>query len=376
MGAASDHAYLAPSSAHIWGPGGCPAFPRMARLYPDQGDDAAAREGEAAHHWLTETIRDRPSPLIGSLAPNGHPITDEMVECGAAMAVDVFTLRATPGLRWAVEQSVKMPRVHADNWGRCDFGAVDEAARVLYVWDYKFGHRYVDVFENWQLIDYAEGLANLFMVTLDATWTIDARIYQPRSYHADGQVKRWPYAGTKHHEYVHWLSVSAMDAMRPDAPMSTGEHCSDCPARHACPALQRVGGLAVDMSLQAVPHELTPANAGLLLRTIQAARERLEDLETGLEAQVMAAVRAGASDTGWEVFQGYGREKWTQPAHDVVAMGKMLGKDLAKPLEPVTPAQARKLGIDAAVISAYSTKPPGEIKLRPLDSRQVRKAFQ
>lgn len=371
------HAYLAPSSASIWGPGGCPAYPRMAKLYPDQGDDTAAREGEAAHHWLTETIRDRPSPAVGSLAPNGHPITDEMVECGTRMMLDVFTLRATPGLRWAVEQAVKMPRVHAENWGRCDFGAVDETARVLYVWDYKYGHRYVDAFENWQLVDYAEGLAGLFGVTLDVTWTIDARIYQPRSFHPDGPVKRWPgYTGLRHGELLHKLAIAAHEASRPSAPMSTGDHCGYCPARHACPALRRAGGLAVDMSLWGVPHDMSPADAGLALRIIRTARERLEDLETGLEAQVMAAVRSGASDTGWEVFQGYGREKWTQPAADVIAMGKALGKDLAKPLEPITPNQARKLGIDAAVISAYSEKPPGEMKLRPLDGRQVRKAFQ
>lgn len=376
MGNPSDHAYLAPSSASIWGPGGCPAFPRMAKLYPDQGDDAAAREGEAAHHWLTETIRDRPSPAVGSLAPNGHPITDEMLECGTAMMMDVFALRTVPGLRWAVEQTVRMPRIHAENWGRCDFGAVDEAARVLYVWDYKYGHRYVDVFENWQLVDYAEGLAGLFGVLLDTSWTVDARIYQPRSYHADGQVKRWEYPGHKHHGYAETLRNAALAATQPDAPMSTGDHCSYCPARHACPALQRAGGVAIDMSLQAVPHELTPANAGLLLRTVQAARERLEDLETGLTEQVKAAVRGGANDTGWELQQGYGRERWTQPAADVIAMGQALGKDLAKPLEPITPNQARKLGIDAAVISAYSEKPPGEFKLRPLDGRQVRKAFQ
>lgn len=371
------HAHLAPSSAMMWGPGGCPAYPRMAAMYPDQGDDAAAREGEAAHHWLTETIRDRPTPAVGSLAPNGHPITDEMVECGSAMMLDVFTLRATPGIRWAVEQSVKMPRIQPNHQGRPDFGAVDEAARVLYVWNYKFGHRYVDVFENWQLVDEAEGLANLFSVTLDATWTIDARIYQPRSFHADGQVKRWPgYTGAHHEQYVDGLARAARAAMQPDAPMSTGDHCSYCPARHACPALRRVGGLAVDMSLQAVPHDLTPANAGLTLRMIRTARERLEDLETGLEAQVMAAVRAGANDTGWEVYRGTGREKWTQPAADVIAMGNALGKKLAKPLEPITPNQARKLGIDDAVISAYSEKPAGEIKLRPLESKQIRKAFQ
>jgi hypothetical protein len=172
------------------------------------------------------------------------------------------------------------------------------------------------------------------------------------------------------------LAFAAHEAMRPNAPMSTGGHCSYCPARRACPALRKVGGLAVDMSMQGVPHDLDPADAGRALRTIRTARERLEDLETGLEAQIRAAIRAGNTSTGWEVYQGYGREKWTVPAAEVVALGQLFGKDVAKPLDVVTPAQARKLGIDEAVISPYTERPKGEVRLRPLDSKSIRKAFQ
>ena len=117
-------------------------------------------------------------------------------------------------------------------------------------------------------------------------------------------------------------------------------------------------------------------DAGLALRAIRTARERLEDLETGLEAQIMAAIRNGEPATGWTLEQGYGREKWTQPVADVIALGAMMGHDLAKPQEVITPAQARKKGIDDAVISAYSEKPKGEMKLRPLDENSIRKAFQ
>ena len=90
----------------------------------------------------------------------------------------------------------------------------------------------------------------------------------------------------------------------------------------------------------------------------------------------MAAIRKGEPATGWTLEQGYGREKWTQPVADVLALGAALGYDLAKPQEAITPAQARKKGIDDAVISAYSEKPKGEMKLRPLDEKSIRKAFQ
>jgi transposase len=347
----------------------------MAQAYPEQEDTPEAREGEAAHYYLTEAAQGRP-PAVGSLAPNGHPITDEMVEGAAAMLADMRALIAQPGVRWAVEQRVVMPEVHPDNWGRADFIAVDETRQTLHVWDYKYGHGYVDAFENWQLLDYAIGAARHFDVTVRAQWDLDFRIYQPRSFHADGPVKSWRPSHTRYSQMFYDLQNAAHLAGHPGAPLSTGAHCSYCPARHACPALRKVGGLAVDMSMQGVPHDMDPADAGRALRTIRTARERLEDLETGLEAQILAAIRAGNTSTGWEAYQGYGRERWTVSAAEVVALGQLFGKDVAEPLDVITPAQARKLGIDEAVISLYTEKPKGEIKLRPLDSKNIRKAFQ
>ena len=369
------HAFLVPSSAGSWGPGGCPAYPRMASAYPERGENLAALEGEAAHHWLTETIRGRPC-AVGSTAPNGQIITDEMVECGQEMLADMRELIAKPGVEWAVEQVVHMPLIHAENWGRADFIAIDRSERVLYAWDYKFGHGYVDVFENWQLFDYAVGALNLWGPTgfVEAA-RVDTRIYQPRSFRADGPVKRHEYTWVQFVPLINSLRGAAHEAMKPDAPMVPGSQCTYCPARHACPALRATAGNAADVSLRGVPSELSAGDAGWMLRQVRAARERLEDLETGLEAQVLAAVRAGDMSTGWEVYQGYGRERWTVPADEVIALGVLMGVDVTKPADVITPAQARKAGLDAAVISGYTERPKGELKLRPLDGRAVRRAF-
>mgnify|MGYP006377551721 FL=1 len=372
----SDHAFLAPSSAGVWGPGGCPASPRMAQAFPEDGETQEAREGEAAHWWMAEAVEGREWPE-GSQAPNGVPTTMEMAECAERMVSDIRALLPDMMVSHVLEERVHMPQIHPTlNWGRADFGAINVNTRTLYAWDYKFGHGYVDVFENWQLVDYMVGIANHFGVTITPEWTIDMRIYQPRSFHEDGPVKRVTVSGARFLELQAMLAAAAHEAAQPDAPMRTGPQCTYCPARHACPALRKVGGLAVDMSLRGVPSVLTAANAGLALRTIRTARERLEDLETGLEAQIMAAIRKGEAATGWTLEQGYGREKWTQPVADVIALGVALGHDLAKPQEAITPAQARKKGIDDAVISAYSEKPKGEMKLRPLDEKSIRKAFQ
>lgn len=371
------HAFLAPSSAGTWGPGGCPGSPRMAQAFPEDEETQAAREGEAAHWWMEEAVRGRDHPEYTE-APNKVPVTAEMIDGAASMVADIRKLLVETGtVKWLLEASVKMPQIHPTlNWGRCDFGGVDTVNKVIYVWDFKFGHGYVDVFENWQLVDYVLGVVNYLQVIPDASWSVDMRIYQPRSFHEDGPVKRWSVPWSQFLPYVERLRLAAVEATQPDAPLRTGDHCDYCPARHACPALRAVGGVAVDRSLQGVPAALSAENAGLALRTIRTARERLEALETGLEAQIYAALRAGETRTGFELYQGFGREKWTQPVEDIVAMGSMFGKSLAKPAEAITPAQARKLGIDEAVISAYSEKPKGEMKLRPLDDKSIRKAFQ
>lgn len=371
------HAFLAPSSAGTWGPGGCPGSPRMAQAFPEDEETQAAREGEAAHWWMEEAVRGREHPEYTE-APNKVPVTAEMIDGAASMVASIRALVAgNSNLKWLLEASVKMPFIHPTlNWGRTDFGGVDLQAKIIYAWDFKFGHGYVDVFECWQLVDYVVGIVDYLGVVPGADWYVDMRIYQPRSFHEEGPVKIWRISWNSFWPYVLRLKEAAALAVEPDAPLRTGDHCDYCPARHACPALRAVGGVSVDRSLQGVPAALSAENAGLALRTIRTARERLEALETGLEAQIYAALRAGETRTGFELYQGFGREKWTQPVEDIVAMGSMFGKSLAKPAEAITPAQARKLGIDEAVISAYSEKPKGEMKLRPLDDKSIRKAFQ
>lgn len=369
------HAFLAPSSASDWGPGGCPAFPRMAKAFPEDANSIPAQEGEAAHHYVHAASVATYAPKEGDVAPNGFAITAEMIECAQPMVRDVQML-LDRGTAIIMEQRVYMPQVHPMlNWGRVDLGGADFTAKVLYAWDYKFGHRYVDVFECWQLVDYVIGIANNYGIILDDTWTIDAAIYQPRSFHGDGTVKRWTPKGGRILELGRQLHEAALLATNPNAPYKTGPQCDFCPGRFACPALHRLGGDAMERSLIGLPHNLTPQGAGLALRHVRAARERLEALETGLEEQIYAAVRGGNTTTGWEVYQGYGREKWTVPASEVIEVGKAMGKELAKPPEAITPAQARKLGLDAEVVKAISTTPKGEMKLRPLDDKQIRKAF-
>lgn len=372
------HAFLAPSSANEWGPGGCPAHPRISAAYPEPDDRIEAREGTAAHHYIATVLRGQPIK-VGDLAPNGHPITQEMVECARLMIEDCRKLLSETGgkLLWCVEQRLTMPIIHpTQNWGTSDYGACDKVLRKLYVKDFKMGHRYIDAWDNYQLVDYGVGLFKFFGVP-ETEWhlyTVEMSIYQPRCYHPDGPRKIWKLSGASFLERADALAGAARKAMDPDAPMVTGEHCYYCSGRHECPAAIAAGAIAIDVSRRGVPQALTPTRAGLWRSHIKSAIDRLEALASGLDAQIMAYVKGGKVVPGWDLKPGEGREFWTKPMEEVYALGDLYGQDIRKP-QALTPKQARDLGIDAEVISLYSDRRSGELKVKPTNDTAAAKAF-
>lgn len=371
--AAEDHSPLPPSSAHRWVP--CGRSATLEPLFPED-DDEPAREGTAAHWFLSESLVGALVPA-GTMAPNGHPVTDEMIEAIAPLVAEILTVTgggSGDDGHLHVESRVDMPSVHPDNWGTPDAYWIDFAAHTIHLWDEKFGHGYVDAFRNWQLVDYGQGIIETHGLT-PGIWTFSHTIHQPRNYAAEGPFRRWTCSPAEHDRLVAQLRPAAANARDPNALAVTGDHCWYCRGRHACEALQRAVGLGIDVAYRTAPLVLPPAAAGLELRVIAAAEARLKARREGLEAQVASLVRSGKQGTGWALEQGYGREKWTQPVEDVIALGAVYGKDLAAPAAAITPPQARKLGIDADVIAAYSTKPPGELKLVPQTDRAALKAF-
>lgn len=375
---ADGHAFLAPSSADIWGaPNGCPAYPRMAAAYPQEEDTPESREGTAAHDYVANTLLGV-IVEVGDLGPAGVPVTAEMVECAEDLLADVATWRPSCGYRFVVEQRLHMPEIHPTlNWGTCDIGGADFDRKVLYIRDYKYGHRYIDAWENLQLVDYGVGLFRHFAIAEHSwhEWTINAGIFQPRCYHPEGPKKLWCPSGTEFQALARSLGLAAQAATQPDAPFNTGQHCRDCSARYDCPALIAAGGASVDLSLRGVPQELTPQRAGLVRKHLAGAIERLTALQSGIDAQIEAYIRKGLHVPGVEMKAGNGREFWTVPTAEVEALGTLFGKTLTK-VEPITPAQARKLGVDDSVISAYSDRRRGEIKVTAVEDNRAAKAFK
>jgi hypothetical protein len=75
------------------------------------------------------------------------------------------------------------------------------------------------------------------------------------------------------------------------------------------------------------------------------------------------------------VENGKGRKKWNKPVAEVIALGKMYGKDLQKKAEVITPVQAAKLGIDTTVLAEYTVVPNTGLKLVPDNENKVKRLF-
>lgn len=353
----------------------------MEAVYPEDEESIAAREGTAAHHYLSETLSGR-EPAAGTPAPNGVIIDREMVEAAADIIRDILdTLKtATSGSLLAIEKRVfAVASIHAQNWGTPDCYILDRVKRKLHLWDYKYGHRYVDAFRNWQLVNYLIAILESEKVPPSDwhLWNCTATIGQPRNYHPDGPMREWFLPGAELITLTEELRVAAHAAVAPNAPLRTGDHCRDCNARHACPALERVSMSLVDLSMTAQPINLPPPALGLELRLIREAMKRLGARATGLEEQALAQFRAGIDIPHWRAEYSKGREKWRDdaPVPELVALGAMYDVDILKPPTPITPTQARKAGVDTEVIKAYSTTPRGAMALVPFDQSDIARRF-
>jgi len=375
----NDHAPLAPSSAARWVQ--CPGSVVMSRAFPDDmSDPEASEEGTLAHAVAAGLLRaltsNTPAMDVGAFDATPEATTcssdEEMFE---AVTLYVDRVRAAASqpehVELHVESKATAPHIHSDNWGTPDAWLFNRAKMRLDVFDLKYGYGIVEVFENWQLLNYASAIAHtLGLDTADTLLSVNLHIVQPRAYHRNGPVRSWSLSGEALRGYTNRLGRAASAALMsgPNPECITGDECRYCPARHACPALLTVGYGAIESSGVSVPLDMPPDVMGMLLRQVRDGIKRLEAIETGLEQQALAAIRSGRRVSGWHAESGAGRERWRVSYDEVLALGAAMGIEVAKPAL-ITPKQAVKAGLPREVVDCYTETPAGEVKLVADDGR-------
>lgn len=379
----SEHAFLAPSSAARWVR--CALSASLEAAYPETEASPASLEGTAAH-WVVQMLLQGTPVAVDSQAPNGVAVTLEMLQAAELVRDDIVQ---TLGPDWAkylaIERRVQIPRVHAQNWGTPDYRAwsrMNNGRLCLHVWDFKYGHGIVEAFENWQLIDYTAGLLGEAGINglQDQETVVEMVVIQPRAYHRDGPVRRWRVVASDLRGAFNRLEMAAEDATSQFPTASPQpEACKNCKGRHACEALQRVAYYAAEHAKHYAPLELSPHALGLELRALKRAQDLLEARVSGLEAQAASKIKSGILVPFWSLESTPGRLAWTKPASEVMALGQMLGLDLAAAPDVITPTQAKAKAktakIAPEIFDAYAMRPTGAAKLTPDDGSKARRIF-
>src|SRR6185437_8910195 len=154
------HSSLPPSSAARRV--ACPGSRALEKLFPEEQESQEAREGTAAHWVANEMLCNeptRPDPAIGFITPNGESVTQEMIDGGqlyvntvmeTVTLVKFFEALEAPDqtiYKCGIEEKIDISNVHPECWGTPDFWFFDPKINKLTVIDYKFGHRFVEVYE-------------------------------------------------------------------------------------------------------------------------------------------------------------------------------------------------------------------------------------
>lgn len=348
------------SSAGLWTK--CAGSAKLAGLFAlDIERSEARKEGTAAHKVIEmlasgETVKD------GMLTDEGYAIDESMIE-GAQLFLETVGAGATHETK--VDCSAVMDGLIAYP----DAFRYDRDTATVHIWSYKYGHSFVDAFENAQMLVEASGMLQHEPAKFVFT------VVQPRCYHAE-TVRSWEVdADTYRDQWLPMLRDAAVETQEDDPSVETGNHCALCPARHACKALQQVAATAIDASTIVDGSMLSGDALGTELSVLHSAVKRIEDRIKGLEEQAVHELEQGRPILGYELKQSYGHTDWTIEKDKVIALGDVLGIDLRKPAAPVSPSQAKKLGFEEKTLEGITQRPFRGAKLKPLDLKKMKGVF-
>lgn len=398
------HAPIAPSSLDLTVK--CPGSVQLQAAILPQPETEEEAEGIAAHYVALVYARGGGKFLpVGTKFKAGLKPREWTVDLDMVVGATYYA-NALGGFHTDLrtEDSVAVKRVHPEHcygtpdgwrffpdarraWAMCPPEMSPEVfaagqIKLLRVGDYKYGHRYVEVFGNFQMTAYAAGvMERLNLEDLDPNLWIEMFIAQPRSYHRDGPVRYWRVQASMLRAFINQASNAAHEALSDNPRTMTNDSCIDCRARHACKTLQYATSAFLDFANSAELVEMPHEAIGTELALIQDAIKRLEARETGLAAQAESLLRQGKPVSFFHMSPGQSRLTYKEDVNvdEVVGLGELINVDLRRPLARkdllVTPTEAMKLGVDEAVMKLYAFRPPAALKLTRDNSITARKAF-
>lgn len=350
-----------PSSSHVWA--NCNGYPEMKLKADIQDIDTEyTKEGEAAHWYVQQVCTGQPAG-IGSVAPNGITIDEEIV---GHCQVYIDIIQNTPGQQQFIEFKVPVPEIHKDCFGTCDHWSYCIHTSTLYITDLKYGWGLVEYWEPWNC--YASGIISYLGVEPSK---IVQRVVQPRPWHPQGPVRERTLSMTDLKREVSRLRIAANDVF---PTLNTGSWCKNCEAQLFCPSNYRAAFNAIHVSGMYV--QVEKANLGREIDILREAKEILTNRLSAVETQAESDIASGTLVEGWslDVGRSSGRSYWTEDIEKVKAAASLFNVTVTKE-SLLTPAQTIKAGLPKETVQNMSRVASGKLTLVKTEKTKAYRAF-
>ncbi len=338
--------------------------------------EIAQRILKAIYEQSNDTL-DR-SNFIGQLSAHGMPFDDDMYDHAREYVNDILSVYNNAGEYRSlhVEERIILDMLQNDAYSIADCWVINPSTRTITIWDAKYGHSLVEVFECWQLLCYAVGLINQIPNVDRSGWTFDLRIFQPRGFHRDGICRSWVVTSDELRNYENIMILAAQKAVK-GGDCKTGSHCYNASCRRTCELFQRQVYDGLDYVGSSVGNELRGVNLAVEITQLRVIEDQLKARLKALEESAIVYSRKGEALPGLIATETFGRVRWKKDIdqEEVISMGDLMGVDLRKPRELATPTQVLKKGVDASVIDEYSETPKTGWKLATATTDRIKMMF-
>ena len=308
----------------------CPGSVALVDKMPPQPSSSYADEGTLLHDTIADILDkgSKPEDHIGrahaAVTLSENLVFEKLIP--ALSALDDIDPEGV--MEYAVESRVGFGDFLPDVFGSTDLlGRIGDRAIVL---DWKFGSGVaVEVEENAQLLFYAAAA----MRTPETQWAFDGAkeveliIVQPPS------VKRWLTSVERIKAFEKDLAAAVKKALKPDAPLASGDHCKWCAAKPVCPLMTGAIDRITKAKIEALPVEQI-AHYLDQIAVVESFLKDLQQLAHGL-------IEEGQTVPGWKLVNKRATRSWIDEDKAVAFLSSVGVEAWAEP-KPISPAVAEK----------------------------------
>jgi len=333
------HSKTGASSMYRWS--NCPGSVALSATVPKGMDSEFAALGTLAHDYGAKLLLKIRGQIKGKVEiPEG-------LEADSVDAVMVYVnyikgfLNNDPDAVLQIEHSFDMGEIYPGLFGTADCVIYHPKPKLLRVIDYKNGAGIpVEVFRNLQGLYYGLGALTTLGYPCEE---VEITIVQPRCNHSDGPIRSWRLPSLEMFDFQSDLIAAVKETEKPDAKLSSGDHCQFCDAHAVCPekfekakALAKLDFVAIDKAKGYTPEQVAEALEWA---------PKLESWAKAVRAFAYSEALQGRTPVGFKLVNKKANRKWIDEKKVKTALKrrKVTDKEMHAPNKLKSPKQMESL---------------------------------